>query len=157
MSQFHFESEDDVLAAADKILTARARTGCLPIENPEDGGRFFRSKIGSEEREVFSVAFLDAQHRLITFEILFKGTVDCAIVHPREVIKVALACNSPAVVVAHNHPSGCSEPSQADRRLTKRLQEALDLVDIRLIDHLVVTQDEFTSFAQRGLMKPYAL
>ena len=152
MSQFHYDSEDDVLAAADKILTARARTGCLSFCRPEDGGHFFRSKIASEEREMFSVAFLDSQHRLITFDILFKGSIDSAGVYPREVVKAALSCNASALIVAHNHPSGCSEPSQADRRLTERLQLALDLVEVRLLDHLVVTESDFISFAQRGWM-----
>lgn len=152
MSQFHFESEDEVLAAADKILTAKARTGCIQMCSPKDGGRFFRSKIASEEREVFSVAFLDSQHRLITFEILFQGTVDSAHVYPREVVKAALAFNASAVIVAHNHPSGITEPSNSDRRITDRLKQALDFVDIPLLDHLIVSENSVTSLAELGML-----
>ncbi|WP_449549962.1 RadC family protein [Lelliottia amnigena] len=111
---------------------------------------WLRLQLAGEEREVFMVLFLDNQNRLITHEILFTGTVSHTEVHPREVVKAALKHNAAAVIVAHNHPSGLAEPSQADRRLTERLKQVLDLVDIRLLDHLVVGGMEITSFTERG-------
>lgn len=111
---------------------------------------WLRLQLAGEEREVFMVLFLDNQNRLIAHEILFTGTVSHTEVHPREVVKAALKHNAAAVIVAHNHPSGLAEPSQADRRLTERLKQVLDLVDIRLLDHLVVGAMEITSFTERG-------
>lgn len=111
---------------------------------------WLRLQLAGEEREVFMVLFLDNQNRLIAHEILFTGTVSHTEVHPREVVKAALKHNAAAVIVAHNHPSGLAEPSQADRRLTERLKQVLDLVDIRLLDHLVVGGMEITSFTERG-------
>ncbi|MEG0867305.1 MAG: DNA repair protein RadC [Hafnia sp.] len=111
---------------------------------------WLRMQLAGEEREVFMVLFLDNQNRLITHETLFTGTISHTEVHPREVVKAALKHNAAAVIVAHNHPSGLAEPSQADRRLTERLKQALDLVDTRLPDHLVVGGLEITSFAERG-------
>ncbi|MFZ0485850.1 MAG: JAB domain-containing protein, partial [Arenicellales bacterium] len=92
------------------------------------------------------------KHRVIRFEELFRGTIDGASVHPREVVRNALGHNAAAVIVAHNHPSGVAEPSAADNALTRRLQEALAMVDIRLLDHLVVGDGEAVSFAERGLL-----
>nr|WP_298522111.1 DNA repair protein RadC [uncultured Halomonas sp.] len=102
------------------------------------------------EHEVFSVLFLDTQHRVIRFETLFRGTIDSASVYPREVVKRALACNAAAVILVHNHPSGNPEPSDADRRITQRLQEALGLIEIRVIDHVVVGSEGCVSLAERG-------
>ena len=102
------------------------------------------------EREEFRVLYLNNQNQLIAGETLFTGTINRTEVHPREVVKAALKHNAAAVIVAHNHPSGLAEPSQADRRLTERLKQALDLVDIRLPDHLVVGGMEVVSFAERG-------
>ena len=104
------------------------------------------------QRELFAVLWLDNQNRLIAYEELFQGTIDGASVYPREVVKQALARNAAAVILAHNHPSGVAEPSQADQRLTRRLQAALELVDIRVLDHLVVGEGEIVSFAERGLL-----
>lgn len=102
------------------------------------------------EREEFVVLFLDNQHRLLTHETLFTGTINHTEVHPREVVKSALKHNAAAVIVAHCHPSGLAEPSQADRRVTERLKQALELVDIRLLDHLVIGGMDVVSFAERG-------
>ena len=104
------------------------------------------------EREVFSCLFLDSRHRLISVEEMFLGTVDGASVHPREVVKRALKLNAAAVILAHNHPSGVAEPSQADELITVRLRDALALVDIRVLDHLVIGGATVTSFAERGLI-----
>ncbi|GHW03181.1 DNA repair protein RadC, putative [Vibrio cholerae] len=98
---------------------------------------------------MFAVLFLDNQHRLIEFKELFRGTVDAASVYPREVLKEALNVNAAAVIFAHNHPSGDPEPSQTDRRITQRLKDALSLVDIRVLDHVVVGKSS-VSFAERG-------
>ncbi|VAW93941.1 UPF0758 family protein, partial [hydrothermal vent metagenome] len=94
--------------------------------------------------------FLDTRHRVIEFEELFRGTIDGASVHPREVLRRALAHNAAAVILAHNHPSGIAEPSRADRHITERLTDALALVDVRVLDHLVVGDGEVVSFAERG-------
>ncbi len=113
-------------------------------------GAFFRLRLGSEGREHFEAAFLNTRHQLIAVERLFSGTVDGAEVHPRIVVQRALALNASAVLLAHNHPSGSTEPSAADRALTARLKAALGLVDIRLLDHFVVTVGEAVSMAARG-------
>jgi len=104
------------------------------------------------EREIFSVLYLDNRHRVICVEELFAGTIDGASVHPREVVKLALARNAAAVILAHNHPSGVAEPSQADELITGRLREALALVDIRVLDHIVVGDGACVSFVERGLL-----
>ncbi|ENX4473474.1 DNA repair protein RadC [Enterobacter roggenkampii] len=111
---------------------------------------WLRLQLASQEREEFSVLFLDNQHRLIAYETLFTGTISHTQVHPREVVKAGLKHNCAAVIVAHCHPSGEAEPSQADRQITERLKQALKLVDIRLLDHLVVGGMEIVSFSERG-------
>ncbi|MEF1289125.1 JAB domain-containing protein [Vibrio sp. M260118] len=103
-----------------------------------------------KQREEFFVLFLDNQHRVISGEPLFQGTIDSASVYPREVVKRALEHNSAALILAHNHPSGVAEPSQSDRRITRRISDALALVDIRVLDHFVVGDGEIVSFAERG-------
>ena len=100
----------------------------------------------------FGVLFLDNRHRVLAFEELFRGTIDGASVHPREVVRRALQLNAAAVILSHNHPSGVAEPSQADRQITARLREALDLVGIRVLDHLVVGDGDCCSLADRGLL-----
>ena len=104
------------------------------------------------EHEVFVVVFLDNRHRLIAAEEMFRGTIDGASIHPREVVKRALQLNAASVIFAHNHPSGTSEPSEADKRLTIRLRDALALIDIRALDHIIVGADGGTSLAERGLI-----
>ncbi|WP_374348033.1 DNA repair protein RadC [Chitinimonas sp.] len=125
----------------------------LPVfSDPQSVRNYLRLWLGSEARETFGALFLDSQHRLISAECLFFGTIDQATVHPRELVKRGIAVNAAAVVVAHNHPSGHAEPSVADIALTKRLQDALLLVDIRLLDHFVVTTADAVSMAERGLL-----
>lgn len=111
---------------------------------------WLRLQLTLEEREVFTLLLLDNQHRLITHQTLFRGTINHTEVHPREVVKSALKHNAAAAIVAHCHPSGQAEPSQADRQITERLKKALALVDIRLLDHLVVGGMDIVSFAERG-------
>jgi DNA repair protein RadC len=95
---------------------------------------------------------MDNRHRVICFEEMFRGTIDGASVHPREIVKQALAHNAAAVILAHNHPSGVAEPSHADKALTQRLKEALSLVDIRVLDHFIVGDGQSLSFAESGLI-----
>ncbi|EAQ9982962.1 DNA repair protein RadC [Salmonella enterica] len=111
---------------------------------------WLRLRMAGLEREEFMVLYLDNQHRLIAHETLFQGTINHTQVHPREVVKAALKHNAAAVIVTHCHPSGLAEPGQADRQITERLRQALNLVDIRLLDHLVVGGMEIVSFAERG-------
>lgn len=129
----------------------RLRRGSV-LSNPDDTRRYLHARIGHYPHEVFACLFLDNRHAVIECEELFRGTLDSAAVHPREVVKAALAHNAAAVILAHNHPSGVAEPSQADQSLTRRLKEALALVDIRLLDHLVVGAGEAVSLAERGLI-----
>lgn len=111
---------------------------------------WLRLQLAGQEREVFMVLYLDNQHRLLESETLFAGSVNHVQVHPREVVKSALRFNAAAVVLAHNHPSGDPEPSQCDRNITGRLKEALALVDVNTLDHLVIGSDGIVSFAERG-------
>ncbi len=113
---------------------------------------YVKARLRPYDREVFLCLFLDNQHRVIAQEELFQGTIDGAMVHPREVLKRALFHNAAALIFAHNHPSGVAEPSQADIGITRRLRTALELVDIRTLDHLVVGESEVVSMAERGLM-----
>lgn len=123
-----------------------------PLTSPEDTRRFLRSRLGTYPHEIFAGLFLDNRHRVIRYQELFRGTIDGAAVYPREVVRQALEHNAAAVIFAHNHPSGVAEPSQADISLTRRLKEALGLVDIRVLDHMVVGHGEVISLAERGLM-----
>ncbi len=113
---------------------------------------FLTARLRDRSYEVFCCLHLDNRHRLIAFDELFRGTIDGASVHPREVVKQALARNAAAVILAHNHPSGVAEPSQADELITQRLKEALALVDIRLLDHVIVGDGSCLSFAEKGLI-----
>ena len=133
--------------AAEALAAKYKREGTFT--NPTNVKEYLKLKLGAHDREVFAVMFLDNQHQLISFEELFFGTIDAASIYPREVLKAALNHNAAAVVFAHNHPSGIAEPSQADRRITQRLVDALKLVDIRVLDHIVVGE-ACVSFAEKG-------
>jgi DNA repair protein RadC len=112
--------------------------------------RYIKQRLRAYPHEVFACLYLDNQHRFLSFDELFRGTIDGASVYPREVVKAALKHNAAAIILAHNHPSGVAEPSQADIHITKRIKSALDLVDIRVLDHIIVGDAEVTSLAQRG-------
>ncbi|HHA18597.1 MAG TPA: JAB domain-containing protein [Methylophaga sp.] len=114
--------------------------------------QYLQQRLRHYPHEVFACLFLDNKHRMIAFEELFRGTIDGASVYPREVVKQALAHNAAAVIFAHNHPSGIAEPSQADQHITQRLKSALELVDIRVLDHIVVGDGETISLAEQGLL-----
>jgi DNA repair protein RadC len=122
------------------------------IRSPADTQAFLHAKIRHLGHEMFCCLYLDNRHRILRFDQLFRGTIDGTSVYPREVVKEALAINAAAVILAHNHPSGVAEPSQADERITRRLKSALELVDIRLLDHLIIGNAETTSLASRGLL-----
>lgn len=120
--------------------------------NPNDTAAYLSSQLRDYQQEVFACLFLDNQHRLIRFEQLFFGTIHGANVHPREVVKRALAHNAAAVILAHNHPSGVAEPSSADIQITQQLKQALDLVDIRVLDHFIVGDGRATSLSEQQLI-----
>jgi DNA repair protein RadC len=122
------------------------------LTSPELTRRYLSSRLRDRDHEVFVCLFLDNQNRVIRYEEMFRGTIDGAAVYPREVVKKALTTGAAAVIFAHNHPSGVAEPSRADRNITDRLQQALGLVDIRVLDHIVVGDGEEVSFAERGWM-----
>jgi DNA repair protein RadC len=122
------------------------------LNNPVQTRKYLTARLRSYSHEVFACLFLDNRHRIISFDEMFNGTIDGAHVHPREVVRSALTYNAAAVIFSHNHPSGVAEPSQADQALTRRLQDALALVDIRVLDHIVIGEGETVSFAERGLL-----
>ncbi len=122
------------------------------IDSPEAAREFLRLHIGAEKTERFAVLYLDSQHRAIALETPFAGTLAQTSVYPREVVRSAIAHNAAAVVLAHNHPSGLAEPSRADELLTKTLKDALSLVDVRVLDHFIVTGRECRSMAEMGLL-----
>ena len=140
-----------IIAAARRAMTRRVRRGTA-MDCPRAVREFLAIKLGALEHELFAVLLLDNRHRLIDYIELFRGTIDGASVHPREVVKLALARNAAALVLAHPHPSGTAEPSHADELITRRLREALALVDIRVLDHIIVAGGETMSFAERGLL-----
>lgn len=140
-----------ILEAARQVIEQQLQRG-VACTAPQAVRDYLRTKLAGFPYEVFAVMFLDNQHRLIEYVELFRGTIDQATVYPREVVKEALARNAAAVIFAHNHPSGCSEPSRADQALTQRLKDALALVDVRTLDHVVVAGNTTVSFAERGLL-----
>ena len=140
-----------VLEMARRSLSQRL-TEAPVFESPQDVKHYVQLTLGGRERETFSVLFLDSHHRLLACETLFQGTVNQATVYPREIVRRAMQCNAGAVVLAHNHPSGVAEPSRADEFITETIAKALDLVGVKLLDHLVVGQGSVVSFAERGLI-----
>ena len=137
-------------------LAGRYFSEALPagtaIRSPADTEAFLVSRMRHLGHELFCCLFLDNRHRVLRFDEMFRGTIDGTSVYPREVVKEALAVNAAAVILAHNHPSGVAEPSQADERITRRLKSALELVDIRLLDHLIIGAGRATSLASRGVL-----
>ncbi|MGY2442683.1 RadC family protein [Pseudomonas sp. SDO52101_S400] len=122
------------------------------LENPQVVRDYLKAMLRHEPHEVFGCLFLDSKHQVLTFETLFRGSIDNTAVHPREVVKRSLANNAAAVILCHNHPSGNTDPSQADRLLTKRLQKALEFIDVRVLDHFIVGDGEPLSMAECGWM-----
>lgn len=139
------------LELARRHALEEARAGSA-LCSPRETRRFLQHHLGGQQREVFTCLFLDNQHRILRCEDLFYGTLDGAAVYPREVAVRALQYHAAAVILAHNHPSGVAEPSQADRRITERLQSALGLLDIRVLDHVIIGRGQSYSFAESGLL-----
>lgn len=144
-------TEKDLLDAASEVMRERLMTSDV-LTNPKDVKGFCQTKLAHKEHEVFGILYLSQRHQLIEFEEMFRGTIDGASVYPREVVKGALLKNAAAVIFTHNHPSGVAEPSEADKAITNRLREALNLIDVRVLDHIVVGAEECVSFAEQGLI-----
>lgn len=142
---------DQILEAARQVIEQKMQRG-ESFSSPAAVKDYLRAKLAGYEHEVFAVLFLDTQHRLIEYAEMFRGTIDSAEVHPREVVKTALRHNAAAVIISHNHPSGNPEPSAADKAMTAQLRQALALVDVRTLDHIIVAGSKTTSFAERGLI-----
>ena len=142
-------AEDDLISRAARILEQRMIQG-EPLTDPNAATDFLRMRLSGQDREVFLLVLLDTRHRVIATEVAFMGTIDGAEVHPRVVAQMALKHNAAAIICAHNHPSNHPEPSAADRAVTARLKQALALLDVRLLDHFVVTTKGCTSLAARG-------
>ena len=143
-------SDHQVLEAAAEIIACKYVRG-ETLTSSQATKEFLSFKLSKYEREVFAVMLLDSQHKLIDYQELFFGTINAASVYPREIVKAVLTENAAAVILSHNHPSGEAEPSQADISITKRLKEALALIDVPVLDHIVVGKTA-TSFAERGLL-----
>ena len=147
----HSQDAATVLEAAQRILEERARYGNA-LTSPGAVRDYLRLSIAGREHEVFCCVWLDAQHRVIEFQEMFRGTLTQTSVYPREVVKAGLKANAAAVIFAHNHPSGAAQPSQADELLTRNLKDALALIDIKTLDHFIVAGAQSLSFAERGLL-----
>ena len=132
------------------LYAAIARDG--PLESPAAAGDFLLARMKALPHEVFACLYLDARHRVVAFRELFSGSIDSASVHPREIVRSCLEINAAAVILAHNHPSGVAEPSAADGAITRRVSDALGLIDVRVLDHLVVGESAVVSMAARGLL-----
>lgn len=149
-SSYRVASSDEIIHAAINIINRRFCRGRI-LSSPVDSLEFIKIRLGYLEHEVFTVLWLDNRNHVLAFEELFRGTIDGASVHPREVVKSALSHNAAACIIAHNHPSGVSTSSQADRTITDKLKKTLSLIDVRVLDHIIVG-DECTSFAEQGLL-----
>ncbi|MCR9501883.1 RadC family protein [Vibrio vulnificus] len=143
--------EQQVIAHAAAIFESKIKT-CDAFSSPDLVKGFCQNRLATSEREIFMMLILDQQHRLIEAVELFHGTIDAASVYPREVVKSALKHNGAAVILAHNHPSGVTQPSSSDRRITDRIKDALALVDIRTLDHIVVGAEGSYAFSEHGLI-----
>lgn len=148
--RYRMAKPEEILEAARAELDRRIRHS-EPLSSPDLTREFLRVRLAPQPYEIFAVLWLDNRHRVITFEELFRGTIDGASVHPREVVRAAMDHNAAACIFAHNHPSGVPEPSQADLRITGQLKAALDLVEVRVLDHIIVG-DTMCSFAEQGLL-----
>ena len=150
-SDLNEAEKQSAVTLAMKVLAIKHRAG-RTLSNPQVTRNYLRLRLADYQNEVFGSVFLDSRHRILALRELFQGTIDGASVHPRVVVQQALEVNAAAMVFFHNHPSGVAEPSRADEMLTRRLSEALALVDVRVLDHFVVSGGESVSFAERGLI-----
>lgn len=146
------EQEDKIIEQALSILTSRLKQKKEVFSSSQMVKSFLRLQLEQKEREFFSVIFLDTKNRFIEYQVMFMGTIDSATINVREIVKAALQLNARSLIVAHNHPSGEPTPSQEDIRLTRALVSALDLVDIRLLDHMVIGHNDIISLEENNLM-----
>ena len=144
-------TQDEILTMAKQLIKRRFKRGHA-LSSPNDAREFLLLELALLEHEVFYCIFLDNQHRILEAECCFRGTLDSTSVYPREMLKRSLQLNAAALILAHNHPSGVTEPSEADRAITQRLIDALKLVDIRVLDHFIIGGTELFSFAEQGLL-----
>lgn len=149
---FQYKTDEEIVNAALEVLRAKLRRPGVALTSPAAVRDYLRLNLAVLEHEVFWCAFLDAQHRVIALEEMFRGTLTHTSVHPREVVKAALAHNAAACIFAHPHPSGVAQPSQADEAITRNLKAALALIEVRVLDHFVIAGDQIVSFAERGLL-----
>ncbi len=143
-------TDNEIIAIAMETINKTFSPG-TKIESPSETKDFLKLQLGGLAHEIFGVLWLDNQHRVIAFEELFRGTIDGASIYPREIVKSALSYNAAACILAHNHPSGIDEPSHADKQITNKVKEALNLIDVRTLDHIIVGENT-CSFAERGLL-----
>ena len=140
-----------ILAICQRVLEHRVKQGSA-LTSPDSTRQYLQMHFRGQTSEQFACLFLDTRHRVIVLETLFYGTINSAAVYPREILKRALALNATAVILSHNHPSGDPEPSQADIRITQTIKQALELIDIKCLDHMIVGQGQIVSLAERGLL-----
>ena len=150
-SELNEVERQSVIELATAVLAEQHLPG-EAFSSPKETRNYLRLYLADRQNEIFGCLFLDNRHRILAMYELFQGTIEGASVHPRVVVQQALKMNAAAVVFFHNHPSGVAEPSQADEAITRRLKEALALVDVRVLDHFVVSFTEAVSFAERGLL-----
>ncbi len=150
-SQFYEAEATEIITRAQALIAQRYRTGSPAFLNPTRTKDFLRLHLGARGHEVFGLLHLDNRHRVIAVEDLFRGTIDESVVHPREVVRSVLQHGSASVILYHNHPSGVSKPSPADHGITRRIRAALDLIDVKVLDHLIVA-DSVYSFQEAGLL-----
>ena len=150
-AQLNPEEQQSLMNLALTLLEEKHRPG-EALTSPDDTRRYLRLRLAGYQNEVFGCVFLSNRHRVIEVADLFQGTIDGASVHPRVVVQRCLACNAAALILYHNHPSCVAEPSRADEAITRRLRDALALIDVRIIDHLVVTAGEAVSLAELGVI-----
>ena len=146
------QSDDWIIRQAIALLEQRVFKAGPLLDQQQAVKDYLRLKLVAEPIEVFAIVFMNSQHRVLAYEPMFKGTLDSTAVYPRVVVQRALELNAGAVIFAHQHPSGCTEPSSADRVLTDRLKAALSLIDVRVLDHIIVGQGTPYSFAESGLL-----
>lgn len=149
---FLFMTEDDVLAAAANIMEKRVKLERKSIGVDKDVISLLQPRIGYLQYEMFSVIFLNTQNEVIDIKDMFRGTIDQTAVYPREIISEALKCNAKSIILTHNHPSGTTQPSEADKTVTTRIVEGCRLLDIRVLDHIIMSGNEYFSFATHGLI-----
>lgn len=146
------QSDDWIIQQAIVLLEKRVFKAGPLLDQPQAAKDYLRLKLVAEPNEVFAIVFMNTKHRVLAYEPMFKGTLDATAVYPRVVVQRALELNAGAVIFSHQHPSGCTEPSSADRVLTDRLKAALALIDVRVLDHIIVGQGTPYSFAESGLL-----